>query len=205
LVVPKLRDLGVHRLDLILLTHPDMDHMGGAGAVLREYPRAQVAVSARFRHHPELLGKLREWGVRDPLWLSGPGKLTYGHTVMLFATPPGEEDNDQSLALKIEHRGATAVLTGDAGIDTEHWLARHGEWSGQVLKAGHHGSRGSTSHVWLREVRPSDVVISCGRDNLYGHPHRDTLRRLNGVQVYRTDREGDITFIPVDGKLKRAR
>ncbi len=84
-------------------------------------------------------------------------------------------------------------------------MAPFADWSAQVLKAGHHGSRTSTGEAWLREVRPQAVVLSCGRDNSYGHPHPSVLATIGrqGAQAMRTDREGDITFVIEGGRFAR--
>ncbi len=94
------------------------------------------------------------------------------------------------------------LFTGDAGEDAERdMLETDIGLSADVLKAGHHGSRTSTSGKFFEAVSPSCAVISCGEDNSYGHPHAETLNtfRMNGVKVYRTDEDGTIVAVS-DGK-----
>ena len=85
-------------------------------------------------------------------------------------------------------------------------LAAHGDLRCDVLKAGHHGSKNATGDDWLSRLQPRHAVISCGRHNHFGHPAPSTLARLNahGVEVFRTDRQGAITFVS-DGKTVTAR
>jgi len=106
------------------------------------------------------------------------------------------ETNDNSLVIHLTHGENTFLFTGDAGyeaekdmLDSEHFL------QADVLKAGHHGSSTSTSQDFLNIVDPSFAVISCGKGNDYGHPHTETLQKLQqaGITVYRTDKQGTIT------------
>jgi competence protein ComEC len=98
--------------------------------------------------------------------------------------------------VKIQGEGASAVFTGDAGGIPESVLASRYDWSSQVLHAGHHGSQTSTTDGWLDAVKPKVAVISCGRNNAYGHPHPFVLERLErrNIKTLRTDRDGDIRF-----------
>jgi competence protein ComEC len=199
LVVPKLRQYGVSCLSVIFLTHPDGDHIGGTGAVLRRFPSARLAINSVFRQNPAIVDSLKAWRVQDKdvIWLNGETRWRFGTaTLTIYAPPTAPDTNEGSLFLHFLDRGAKAVLSGDAPSDSEERAAAIDDWSSDVMKAGHHGSRTSTSDAWLREVHPHDAVISCGIDNPYGHPHKETLDRLQeaGVQVHRTDKEGDIVF-----------
>jgi len=105
------------------------------------------------------------------------------------------DPNEESVVLLVEYRQVRMLLTGDAGVPVEVWLAgRVGDLD--VLKVGHHGSRSATSDAWLDEARPEIAVISVGARNTYGHPAPEVLARLvaHGVHVHRTDREGTITL-----------
>lgn len=201
IVVPRLRAWGVERVDLLLLTHPDMDHVGGAASVLSAYPEARLGISAAFRDDPAMQEHLRKWHLPTErlVWLAPESRVTLGSvTVRIVAPPwrPGAEENDGSLWVRVVDGNATALLTGDASANVETRLSAIGDWSAQVLKAGHHGSRTATSPVFLQRVHPQTVVISCGRANRYGHPAPTTLQTLSAAHttVVRTDRDGDVTF-----------
>jgi competence protein ComEC len=199
LVLPKLRDLGVEQVDLILLSHPDLDHVGGTPAILRRYPSAKIAMSAQFREDREMLAHLCSWRLSPDRvsWLGPESTGRLGPLTLRLSCPPkGLEANDGSMFVRVGTGAGEVVLTGDAPERVELLEGAKGDWSAEVLKAGHHGSRTSSSYPWLREVHPKWVVVSCGRENPYGHPHPAALRRIEstGAQLARTDREGDITF-----------
>lgn len=203
IVLPKLRKMNIRSIDFILITHPDSDHIGGLEAVRKKYPAAKVVASNAFQKHPEMRRWLQSAGMRttDVMWVSGKSKLTLPHSVVLIAAPelmPSSSDNEGSLFVRIVSERSAAVLTGDAGMETEAVMQRHLAWSGQILKAGHHGSRTSTSEGFVKAVKPKWAVISCGRDNPFGHPHRSVMEMLESqrVQILRTDRDGDLAFQP---------
>lgn len=208
IVVPKLRRLGVSGVDLILLSHPDIDHIGGTGSILKAYPDATVAVSACFRTNSQLLEQLRKWG-RKPdqvKWL-GPelsGKVgAFEIRIDCPQTDPDEETNDGSMLVRLKDGAASAVFTGDAPIKIEEAFARAEEWQAEILKAGHHGSRSSTSQEWLDCIHPEYAVLSCGLNNEYHHPHPSVVRRLqeNGIKICRTDMDGDVIFDLAGGRF----
>jgi competence protein ComEC len=200
IVVPRLRKLGCHRLDMVFLTHPDGDHIGGFPAVMRAHPEAMVVVSDQFRGHRGLGLTLEGAGLSEDSvrWISGRTNFQFGRTTLRVDAPrklPGEIDNEGSLLMRIERGPASAVLTGDASSIVESRVLGE-DWQCQVLKAGHHGSLSSTSVSWLNAVMPRDVVFSCGRDNSYGHPAAAVIQRVEaiGARMWRTDRQGDIAF-----------
>jgi competence protein ComEC len=111
----------------------------------------------------------------------------------------GLDLNENSVVLLVEYRSFRAILSGDAGLPVEASLAgRVGPVD--LLKVGHHGSRGATGSAWLRELRPAIAIISVGEGNRYGHPSPEALQRLSAasVEVYRTDRDGSIE-VQTDG------
>ncbi len=209
LILPKLRESGVTDVSLILLSHPDSDHVSGTGAILKKFPRAILVISSAFQGHRDLRERLQEWKV-DPesvLWVGPKAKVEMGRFTLDILCPPlipGEADNAGSMIVKIEGEGASAVLTGDAPEEVERIAAATGEWDAQVLKAGHHGSKSSTCTTWLREVRPAHVIVSCGRDNMYGHPNGDMIQRTQkfGSTIHRTDQEGDVVFTARSGRFE---
>lgn len=205
IVTPELGRLGVGAIDIILLSHPDSDHVGGLPALAQRFAIGRVVIPALFRNHPEMLRVLRDAGIAPDrvTWLESRLILTVGRfNLRLDAPPPGtpiEDDNDGSMFVYLAGEGCSALFTGDAGFEAEtRILRRAGGWDAQLLKAGHHGSRHSTGMSLLRAVGPRCVVFSCGRTNSYGHPSVATLRRVEGlgVEVARTDRDGSVAFVP---------
>lgn len=201
LVVPDLDRLGVRSVDLILLSHPDEDHVGGAGSILKAYPSATLGMSEQFKEHPDMKRRLEEWRVPPSriLWLRESERLNVESFRLTTRNPKrtvDTSDNEGSMFVHIQNSKASAVLSGDAGAVTEQAMEPLEDWSSQVMKAGHHGSRSSTANDWLEEVKPQYVVISCGRNNVYGHPSVSTLRKLaqRHIATLRTDQAGDVTF-----------
>lgn len=201
LVLPKLRELGVDHIDLILLSHPDLDHIGGTAALLRAYPDARVAISAAFRSDSEMLDHLKMLGIAPARldWLGPDNVAQLGPLPLRLVCPPfhlGEEENDGSMFVHLGAGREGITFSGDAPQQVEAEMIGRGDWSSAVMKAGHHGSRTATGLPWLHAVHPQWVILSCGRDNSYGHPHRETVDRIlsAGAKILRTDRDGDISF-----------
>lgn len=202
-VVPYLGTRGVRRLEALVLTHPDADHIGGASAVVRALrPRwvGDPGLSAGKAGYVEVLQAAAETGAA---WLRlGDGmELELDGAVVEFLHPPAgtgleTEANEASVVMRVRYGEFSALLTGDASSAVEEELVRR--WGAaldaDVLKAGHHGSITSTSPALLGATRATVALISAGRGNRYGHPHPAVLARLDsaGVRVLRTDRDGSI-------------
>lgn len=214
-VLPFLRSRGAARVEALVLTHPHADHIGGAPAVLGALPVGRVIDPGLPAGTPWYLDALRAAEARRVPWSEArEGRtLALDGVVVEFLWPrPGSLDfvadaNKISAVIRVRYGGFSALLTGDAGDEEEAAiLGRHPELRAQLLKAGHHGSRTSTSAALLDAVRPGLVVVSAGRRNRYGHPAPETLRRLEarGIPVARTDREGTVSVrVPAGGGWER--
>jgi competence protein ComEC len=203
-VVPFLLRHGVRRVDAMILTHPDSDHMGGAMAIMDalDVPLVvDLGLPAGKVLFIDLLGAARQAGQR---WVAGTAGLTFevdGVRFHVLYPMPGFDatlaTNDLSMVLRVEYGSFSALFMGDATIAVEEFLvARHGDrLRSTVLKVGHHGSTTSTGELLLRTVQPELALISNGRRNMYGHPAPSVVRRLeqHQVRVLRTDQLGDIT------------
>lgn len=203
LVVPGLRRLGVKTIDCLVLTHPDLDHVGGLLSVAGRFRIGRVVVSQAFRNDPEMLKALGEAGLRESQveWLDGSARAQIGELSLFIVAPAwfeGIEANEASLFVRVDVGGASLAMTGDANSTVEDAMSSVGDWDVDLLKAGHHGSRHSTSTEWLEETSPSFVVVSCGRRNPYGHPAVQMQQRVreHGSRLMRTDRDGTIVFVP---------
>ncbi len=201
IVVPKLREYGVDEVLLVLLTHPDGDHIGGTGAVLQAFPKAKVAINTSYRHNPDLLASFSRWGYREENvhWMTGNEQVQLGDfkfDLWLPDRPDSAPTNDASLFCYVQAGKTGMVLTGDAPEVTEIEMQKKRNWNAEILKAGHHGSKSSTGEFWLQAVQPTTAVISCGKNNTYGHPSKIVMKRLEQfrVKALRTDEQGDVIF-----------
>lgn len=201
-LLPKLLDRGVTRLDAIVATHPHPDHALGLIAILEELPvgslrfsagrddgnlfalLARTSAAAGVPASALKAGDVLSWGDAKLFVLHSGGRLRKNDAI-----------NNQSVVATFERHGRRALLTGDAGAPTERDLADRGLLApADLLKVGHHGSRTSTTELLLEHVRPRVALLSCGRENRFGHPAGATLRTLirYGVPIFRTDRLSDV-------------
>lgn len=200
IVAPRLRELGISRIDLILLSHPDSDHVGGTAAVLKRFPGARLGISSEFRRFPKMLDDLRKWRVPKDrvLWLRDRQTLKIGAFRLEIGCPRLDpaDDNTGSMFVHLVDGNASATFSGDAPAEVERRMESDGEWRAEILKVGHHGSRTATDESWIDAVRPTWAVVSVGRYNVYHHPAPSTLDRLarHGVKILRTDLQGEQVF-----------
>lgn len=212
-VAPALRAQGIRALDALVLSHPDLDHAGGAAGLVPLVPPARVlegvpvpglAVVEAVRRAAADAGA--SWGT-----LTAGADLAIGGAVVRVLHPP-EPDwirrtprNDDSIVLEVRLRDVAIVLPGDAGAAVEPAIAAAlAPARLRVLEAGHHGSRTSSSPAFLEAVAPAVVVASAGRANRYGHPHPAVVAQIEarGARLYRTDRDGAVA-IDTDGRWLR--
>ena len=196
----------VEKLDYLVLTHPDADHIGGAPVIITKLDIDKVFMS-NYEKDNKTYQKLIQALDNKRLKYSTPKvgtQYSLGTATVTILAPNDEYDNpnDSSIALLIQNGDNAFLFTGDAGEDAENDILNNKiDISADVYKVGHHGSRYSTSKDFFRAVNPTYAVISCGENNSYVHPHAETLNtlRANGVKVYRTDEEGTI-IATSDGK-----
>ncbi|HWD37441.1 MAG TPA: MBL fold metallo-hydrolase [Fimbriimonas sp.] len=210
LTVQKLRESGVNALDAILLSHADADHTAETRELLQEYPGVHVVMSDQFRTYPAMIHELSDWHLPSSsvVWLPQRSHMQVGKFSLLMLCPPfsgGKEDNNGSMFVRVSTTYGLATFSGDAPDFVEKAMEPTANWHAEVLHVGHHGSRTSTGESWIQAVEPSVAVISVGRNNSHGHPTKETLDRLEAahVPVLRTDRDGDLVFDLIEGKLVR--
>ncbi len=205
-VAPYLARHGVRRIDLFVLSHAHRDHVGGAAALMEQFP-VSVALDPgepfAEESYATWLTRLATGGTRwrragaGERWVLDGVEFRVVHPATSWAGR-GRDLNEDSIVLEVRYGAFVALLTGDAGFPAESVLSgRPGPVA--VLKVGHHGSRHSTGTAFLAARQPQAAVISVGR-NGYGHPAPATLDRLAaaGVPVWRTDRDGTVR-IETDG------
>lgn len=206
-VVRYLKSLGISRLSYLIGTHPHEDHIGGMDDVIRSFAIGTVImpdVSHTTRTYEDVLDALidKELNVTKPV----PGtvyQLGEASFTILSPTEEVEEQaasdgdlNNLSVGIRLTFGANAFVMCGDAEALSEVAMVESGlTLKADVLKLGHHGSSTSTCDSFLQAVSPSIAVVSCGKDNSYGHPHRETMDKLaaKGIAVYRTDEQGTLT------------
>lgn len=201
-----LKKQNIKKLDYLILTHPDADHIGGAPVIITKFEIDKVFVS-NYEKDTKTYQKLIQALDDKRLKYTTPSvgsQYSLGTATITILAPNDTYDNpnDASIACMIQNGSNKFLFTGDAGEDAEKDILDNGiNISADVYHVGHHGSRYSTSKDFFDAVKPSCAVISCSEDNSYGHPHAETLNtlRMNGVKVYRTDEEGTI-IATSDGK-----
>ncbi len=182
-------------LDMMLLTHIDGDHRNGLADVARRFTVGEVLTSGQgdataFGAIIAAEAPTRLVVAGDVIDLGGGATL---RALWPMRTGDVDDTNAGSIVLLLSYGETTVLLTGDAGVDEEaSFLVNLSHVD--VLKAGHHGSRTSTSTALLDVITPDVAILSVGKDNTYGHPHADVVARLErfGVLMLRTDRDGDI-------------
>ncbi len=209
-VSPALWARGVRRLDWLLLTHGDPDHVGGAMAVLDDLqPRTiwegiPVEPDVAMR---ELAARAAHLGLQWERVIAGASVAIGGVQVHVLNPPPAEWDrmkvrNDDSVAVELCLGDVSIVLPGDAEREAErHIIPRIGPARLRVVKMGHHGSRTSSATGFLAALRPRVAIASAGRGNRFGHPAGEVVARYEaaGASIWRTDRDGEIT-LETDGR-----
>jgi competence protein ComEC len=196
-VAPFLRVLGVDRIDCLVATHADADHIGGLPHLLDSFEVGVFVAgpdTSESEIHATLERTLQRHGT--PVIEARAGRRLEGFgdvTVTMLAPVAGLRDNDASIVLLIDHGDVELLATGDLEAGGERRLLADGSLPDiEVLKVGHHGSRTSTIDALLETARPEVALVSAGRRNRFGHPAPDVIARLerHGALVCRTDLRG---------------
>jgi len=203
-------------IDLIILTHPEKDHMSGLLDVLKRYKVENILWTGIYRDTPEL----KEWqrlieeeGAKIKIAQSGqkiifPEEKTEIDVLYPFEKLEGKEmknSNDASIISRIIFGEKSFLFTGDISKTTEKkLLTKEINIKSDVLKIAHHGSKTSNSEDFIKEVLPEIAVISVGKKNSYGHPSQETLDTLGkyGISIFRTDINSDIKILCDSQSLK---
>ena len=211
-VVPFLLRAGARRLSIVFVSHAHADHLGGVPSVLDRFSTQAVIEPGEPVPDPLYYGFLDGLASEAIPWYAGRlGQRFILDSVSFTILHPdrqwsgwGEDVNEDSLVLLIQYREFEVLFAGDAGFPAERAM-RNRIRPVDLLKVGHHGSRGSSGDEWLNSLRPQVAVISVGQNN-YGHPAPETLARLKHrrVEVWRTDQDGSVT-VTTDGRTMSIR
>lgn len=212
-LVPFLKAKGIRKIDAVFLSHGDADHINGIAELLEEKQMSIDCIclpaGAEQEEFVEIrdLARARNISVRTiqagDFWENNGAKFWCLNPADVTAS-----GNAASMVLYMEYQDFSMLLTGDlegGGEKSVAALLRSNAITGiSVLKVAHHGSKNSTKEEFLRQCSPAVAVISCGEHNTYGHPHKETLERLNdmGTAVYRTDCSGAIQITVSGSRMK---
>jgi beta-lactamase superfamily II metal-dependent hydrolase len=203
-VVSYINELGIDKLDIVVATHPDADHIGGLIPVLNSIPIEQFYDSGKVhtsQTFEEMLSLIDTNIIPYNVPKTGDS-IAFDDELevkVLNANENASDNNDASIVLKVTYGNISFLLTGDAGVALEKEMLQQNV-KATVLKAGHHGSNTSSSQSFIQAVQPEVTILSYGKDNKYGHPHAEVVERLQaiGSKIYATAEAGTVT-VSTDG------
>lgn len=211
-MIPFLKSQGISYVSYLFLTHSDKDHTNGAVEWLCAANQMGVKIGTvilpklneKEEAYCTLLDELRKKGC-NLMFMQRGDTVTIDELRISCLHPYPDYEwksaNDSSLVLKVNYQNFTGLFTGDLEEAGEKEIINKLSHV-NYLKVAHHGSKGASSEIFLEQVKPDVSVISCGKKNRYGHPHKETLKRLEniGSKVYRTDKEGAVSIECQNGK-----
>ena len=174
-LIPYLRKKRIYKIDAVIITHYDDDHYGALSSLSKTYK----------------IGAVYDYNSTFPVSI---GSLSFNNYNYYANT---NEENDKSLVISFTNCNKDFVIMGDAPSYIEKEIIRHTDSiKCDVLKVGHHGSNSSTSEEWLKYLSPKEAIISCGKNNKYGHPNKEVVALINKykIKIHRTDMEGTIVY-----------
>ena len=197
-----LKRRGVKKIDVLIATHPDTDHIGSMDYIIDKFkishfymPDAKTDSEAFYN----LLDSCKEKNLKIEYLTKGDRLKIDSSTTMEILSPSTitDKNNLNSIVSLLNYKGYEFLFTGDAEKENESEILSSCNLPDiEFLKAGHHGSSSSSTDEFIEKLKPEAVAISCGYNNDYGHPHRSVLYtfRENGAVVYRTDKNGSLVF-----------
>lgn len=200
-----LKKLGVKTIDYVVATHPHEDHIGGMNAVfntfkVKQFITPKVNNSPTTNMYKQLLQTVKQKNLNITSPKSG-SFINLGSNINCEILAPNgnnyDDLNNYSIVLKLIYGETKFLFVGDALTESENEMISAGyDLSCNVLKIGHHGSNSATSDEFLKNTSPSVAIISCGKGNEYGHPHKSTISKLTNIncKIFRTDLNGDIVL-----------
>lgn len=199
-LISYLKSQKVKTINYLILSHPHEDHIGGADAVIKDFNVITVympKVTTTTKTFEDVLLAMKSKGVKASQPAQGTSfNLGEANCTVLGPINADQDDlNTYSIVIKLTYGKTSFLFTGDAQVSNEEDMISEGfDLTATVLKVGHHGSNTSTSQQFLDATNPKYAVISCGVGNDYGHPHQETIEKLQDakISVYRTDESGTI-------------
>ena len=203
-VIKYLKNNNITKLDYVIATHPHEDHIGGMASIIKTFvvnefyaPKVTTSSEAFKNMIISLKSKNLKIKVAVPNMVLDLGPETTC-TILSPNKKVYKDTNNYSCAVRVSYKNTTYLFTGDIEKLSEHEILNKGyNVNSEVLKVAHHGSNSSTSKEFLDAVSPKIAVISCGENNSYGHPNKETIDKLKNINciIYRTDLEKNIVLI----------
>ena len=203
ILIPYFKSVGIKKIDYLVLTHGDYDHMGEAINLVENFKVEKVIFNCGPYNdlENELIEILDKKKIK---YYSCIKELNIDNNKLHFLqTKEYDNENENSNVIYTELNGYKFMFMGDAGIEKEKdILGKYNLSNIDVLKVGHHGSKTSSSRTFIDEINPKYSIISVGKNNRYGHPNKEVLNTLEDSKIYRTDQDGSIMFKIKNNKLK---
>ncbi|HEL2176933.1 TPA: DNA internalization-related competence protein ComEC/Rec2, partial [Streptococcus suis] len=196
-LIPYLHSRGVDRIDSLVLTHTDADHVGDVLEVAKQVQIGQIVVSPGSLTVPDFVATLKKINVPVHVVKVGDRLLIFdAYLEVLYPDGTGDGGNNDSIVLYGRLLETNFLFTGDLEQGELDLIETYPNLPVDVLKAGHHGSKGSSYPEFLDHIGAKIALVSAGENNRYKHPHQETLERFDNrnIQVYRTDQQGAIRF-----------
>ena len=203
LFVPYLEAMGINRIEVAIVSHYHQDHIEGVIDTIKSIPTdyvyAPILTDSDSESMREWASKLRKAADESGAvlcFVSQNTRLEFSDGLMIDIYAPIKQrkydENDTSIPVKVSFGEFSVLYTGDMTDSAERRFLHQADVDADVLKVAHHGSRDSSCDEFIKAVSPDYSVISCGENNVYAHPHPETLKRLAGTAILRTDLMGDI-------------
>ena len=203
ILIPYFKSVGIKKIDYLVLTHGDYDHMGEAINLVENFKVEKVIFNCGSYNdlENELIEVLDKKKIK---YYSCIKELNIDNKKLHFLqTKEYDNENENSNVIYTELNGYKFMFMGDAGVGKEKdILEKYNVSKIDVLKIGHHGSKTSSDKNFIDEMNPKYSVISVGKNNRYGHPNKEVLNNLDNSKIYRTDQDGSIMFKIKNNKLK---
>ncbi len=210
-VVKKLEELGIDDIEYLVATHPHSDHIGGIPKVLENYEVENFVmpdIAHTTKAFENMIDLIDEKQINLIIPYEGQMLIDTDGASLKVISPVVKDDtnlNNYSICLKFDFGNTRAIYTGDVEARIENLIIDSGTiLDSDIFQAGHHGSVTSNSEEFVNALTPQIVVVSCGKNNDYGHPHEEIVDRFNtfGSEIYRTDELSDITITTDGNEIK---
>ena len=202
ILIPTIKSFGIRKVDTLIITHGDFDHMGEAINLVNNFKVEKVIFNCGPYNdlEKELIKVLDKKKIK---YYSCIKELNIDKNKLYFLqTKVYDNENDNSNVIYTELNGYKFMFMGDASVTTEkEIIQKYNLPDIDVLKVGHHGSKTSSGIDFINEINPKYSVISVGKENRYGHPNKEVLNVLEDTKIYRTDQDGSIMFKIKNNKL----